>query len=86
VAGVAAKRGFDQFLLMAALVSINLGLLNLFPLPLLDGGQASLVVVETVWRRPVPARFVERAAALGLVLIVALLIYASRNDLLRHFR
>jgi regulator of sigma E protease len=86
VAGVAAKKGFDQFLLMAALVSINLGLLNLFPLPLLDGGQASLVLVETVWRRPLPHRFVERAAAVGLALIVALLIYASRNDVLRHLR
>lgn len=86
VAGVAAQHGVEQFLVMAALVSLNLGLLNLLPVPLLDGGQATLVVLEAVRRRPVPARLRQRAAWVGVALLVFLLLLASRNDLLRHLR
>jgi regulator of sigma E protease len=86
VAGVAAQHGVEQFLVMAALVSLNLGLLNLLPVPLLDGGQATLVVLEAVRRRPVSARMRQRAAYIGVALLVFLLLLASRNDLLRHLR
>jgi regulator of sigma E protease len=85
VAGVAAQHGVEQFLVMAALISLNLGLLNLLPVPLLDGGQASLILVEAVRRRPVSPRARERAAYIGVALLVALLLYASRNDVMRHF-
>jgi regulator of sigma E protease len=86
VAGVAAQHGVEQFLVMAALVSLNLGLLNLLPVPLLDGGQAALVIIEAVRRRPVSARARDRARWIGLALLLALLVLASSNDLLRHFR
>jgi regulator of sigma E protease len=82
---VAAQHGVEQFLVMAALISLNLGLLNLLPVPLLDGGQASLILVEAVRRRPVSPRARERAAYIGVALLVALLLYASRNDVMRHF-
>jgi regulator of sigma E protease len=85
VAGAAAHAGWAQFVTMGALVSINLGLLNLFPLPLLDGGQAALVLLETIRRRPLSARVTERAALFGLLAIVVVLLYASRNDLLRRW-
>jgi regulator of sigma E protease len=85
VAGVAAQHGAGQFLAMAALVSLNLGLLNLLPVPLLDGGQASLVVLEAVRRRPVSARARARAAYVGIALLVMMMLLASRNDILRHF-
>jgi regulator of sigma E protease len=85
VAGVAAQHGVEPFLVMAALISLNLGLLNLLPVPLLDGGQAALVLYEAVRRRPVSARARERARIIGVALLVALLILASRNDLMRHF-
>jgi regulator of sigma E protease len=86
VAGVAAQHGAEQFLVMAALVSLNLALLNLLPVPLLDGGQATLVVLEAVRRRPVSARTRERATWIGVALLAFLLLLASRNDLLRHLR
>ena len=86
VAGVAAQHGVEQFLVMAALISLNLGLLNLLPVPLLDGGQAVLVVLEAVRRKPVSARARERARVIGVALLLALLLLASRNDILRHFR
>jgi regulator of sigma E protease len=85
VAGVAAQHGVEQFLAMAALVSLNLGLLNLLPVPLLDGGQASLVVIEALRRRPVSRRARERAAWLGVSLLVGLMLLVARNDIVRSF-
>jgi regulator of sigma E protease len=84
VAGVAAQHGLDHFLAVAALVSLNLGLLNLLPVPLLDGGQASLILVEAVRRRPVSPRARERATLMGLVILAALMLLALRNDVVRH--
>jgi regulator of sigma E protease len=84
VAGVAAQHGLDHFLAVAAIVSLNLGLLNLLPVPLLDGGQASLVMIEAVRRKPVSPRARERATMLGLVFLAALMLLALRNDLVRH--
>jgi regulator of sigma E protease len=84
VAGVAAQHGFDHFLAVAALISLNLGLLNLLPVPLLDGGQAAIVLVEAVRRRPVSARARERATFIGLFILGALMLLALRNDLARH--
>jgi regulator of sigma E protease len=83
VAGVAAEHGAEQFLVMAALVSINLALLNLLPVPLLDGGQALLVAIEAVRRRPVSQRARQRATYVGVALLAFLLLLVSRNDLLR---
>ncbi|MCA1663988.1 MAG: site-2 protease family protein, partial [Myxococcales bacterium] len=79
VAGVAAQHGFDHFLAVAALISLNLGLLNLLPVPLLDGGQASIVFIEAVRRRPVSLRARERATLIGLLLLGALMLLALRN-------
>jgi regulator of sigma E protease len=84
VAGVAAQHGLDHFLAVAALVSLNLGLLNLLPVPLLDGGQASLIMIEAVRRKPVSPRARERATLIGLALLAALMLLALRNDLVRH--
>ncbi|MDB4968004.1 MAG: rane-associated zinc metalloprotease [Myxococcales bacterium] len=84
VAGVAAQHGLDHFLAVAALISLNLGLLNLLPVPLLDGGQATLILLEAVRRRPVSARARERATLIGLMLLGALMLLALRNDLARH--
>ena len=84
VAGVAAQHGFDHFLAVAALISLNLGLLNLLPVPLLDGGQASIVMIEALRRRPVSPRARERATFIGLALLGALMLLALRNDLARH--
>jgi regulator of sigma E protease len=84
VAGVAARHGVHHFLAVAALISLNLGLLNLLPVPLLDGGQATLVFLEAVRRRPVSPRARERATVVGVVLLAALMLLALRNDLVRH--
>jgi regulator of sigma E protease len=84
VAGVAAQHGLDHFLAVAAIVSLNLGLLNLLPVPLLDGGQAALIAIEAVRRRPVSPRARERWTLVGLMLLAALMLLALRNDVVRQ--
>ena len=86
VAGVAAQHGFDHFLAVAALISLNLGLLNLLPVPLLDGGQASTrassrrCAAGRCRRARASARPSSASALLGALMLLAL-----RNDLARHF-
>jgi regulator of sigma E protease len=81
VAGRAGARGTREFLWVMALISINLGLLNLLPIPTLDGGQLLFLVVERVTGRPLPIRVREVLSFLGLLLLLAIMAIALRNDL-----
>jgi regulator of sigma E protease len=80
-AGEAAREGGDPFLAMAALVSLNLCLVNLLPLPLLDGGQGVLVIVEGLFGRAISRRTRRRATFIGITILIVLLVMASWNDL-----
>ncbi len=80
VARQAAEQGFAAFLFMMTLVSINLGLLNLFPMPVLDGGHVVTALVEAVRRKPLSMKARERTQAFGFVLLVALMAFAIVND------
>jgi regulator of sigma E protease len=83
VAGIAAEQGPGQFLLLMALLSINLGIVNLLPIPILDGGHLMFFTLEALRRRPLSQRAREIASAIGLVIILLLLLIALRNDLMR---
>ena len=85
LAGVVAARGSDLFLGMLALISLNIGILNLLPVPLLDGGQLLLITVEAVRRRPLERRVRERVTYLGLALLGALMFIALRDDVMRFW-
>jgi regulator of sigma E protease len=85
LAGESARLGFDAFLAFMALISINLAILNLLPVPVLDGGQLIFLLAEAAIRRPLPLRLRERLTAIGLVLIVLLMGLAFSNDLRRVF-
>jgi regulator of sigma E protease len=85
LAGESARMGLDIFLGFMALISINLAVLNLLPIPVLDGGQFLFLLAEAVLRRPLPARLRERLTTVGLVLIVLLMGLAFSNDLRRLF-
>ena len=85
LAGESARMGLDPFLGFMALISINLAILNLLPVPVLDGGQFLFLVAEAVVRRPLPLKLRERLTMLGLVLIVLLMGLAFSNDLRRLF-
>jgi regulator of sigma E protease len=85
LAGESARLGLDAFLSFMALISINLAVLNLLPVPVLDGGQFLFLVAEAVVRRPIPLRLRERLTMVGLVLIVLLMGLAFSNDIRRLF-
>ena len=83
LAGESARAGLDPFLAFMALISINLAVLNLLPVPVLDGGQFLFLVAEAVIRRPLPLKLRERLTMVGLVLIVLLMGLAFSNDIRR---
>lgn len=78
-----AVDGVWGFFRLMALISLNLGLLNLLPVPTLDGGHLLFFAMEAVMRRPVPLRVRQVASVLGLLLVVAVMLLAFRNDLER---
>lgn len=84
-AGVAAEKGWDHFLWMMALISINLGILNLLPIPILDGGHIMFFTIEAVKRRPLSLRAREIASYVGLVLLISLMVFAFKNDIVRYW-
>ncbi len=86
LAGRTARAGIDPFLTFMALISINLAVLNLLPIPVLDGGQFLFLLAEGVLRRPLSLKLRERLTAVGLVLIFMLMGLAFWNDLSRLFR
>ncbi|MBN2406487.1 MAG: RIP metalloprotease RseP [Elusimicrobia bacterium] len=81
----AAGQGVSQLFQLIALISVNLGFINLFPIPILDGGHILFAVIEMIKGEPLDARKVNVANVIGLSLIVALLIFATWQDLLRIF-
>lgn len=80
-----AKSGFGILCYWMGLISINLALLNLLPIPLLDGGHLCFCLVEKIKGSPVSERVHSVAAYIGLGLILLLLFYATWNDLTRHW-
>jgi len=82
-AGEVARLGFEPFLQFLALISVNLAVLNLLPVPVLDGGQFVILLAEAVIRRPVPPALRERLTMLGLVVVVLLMGLAFSNDIRR---
>jgi regulator of sigma E protease len=85
VASVSGDQGWDSFVLMIALISINLGLINLLPIPMLDGGHLLVFAIEGARRRPLSAKARERVQLVGLIAIALITILAVRNDIIRYF-
>ncbi len=78
-----AGDGLWGFFRLMALISLNLGLLNLLPVPTLDGGHLLFFGIEGLTGRPVPLRFRQAASVLGLLLVLAVMLLAFRNDIAR---
>ena len=85
MAGQQAQEGLGSFLAFIAVLSINLGVLNLLPIPVLDGGHLLFFLVESVIGRPVSVRHREMAQQVGIFLLMLLMIYAFYNDIARFF-
>ena len=85
VSGTAAQGGVSSILQFLAILSINLGLINLFPVPVLDGGHLAFYVVEALRGKPLSAKVQEYGFRLGLVLVLLLMLFATWNDFERLF-
>lgn len=83
MASKAGQEGIDAFLRMMAIISINLGILNLIPIPLFDGGKLVMLFVEAVKRGPLSMRTRQMIAYIGLALVLLLLMLAFKNDIER---
>jgi regulator of sigma E protease len=81
VAGESASLGVVAFVELLALLSINLGFINLLPVPMMDGGHLFFYAIEAVRRRPLSAQALEWAFRGGFALIVTLLLFLTGNDL-----
>ena len=81
ISGQAAMMGVPSFLFFMALISINLGFINLLPVPMLDGGHLCFYAVEAVQRRPVSPRTMEIAFRSGMFVLLTLMAFVTLNDL-----
>lgn len=84
--GEQAHQGMAGLLALTALISVNLGILNLLPIPVLDGGQIVFCLYEMLFRHPVPIKAQEFATRVGLILLLGLMVLATFNDVWRLVR
>ncbi|HUF87765.1 MAG TPA: RIP metalloprotease RseP [Thermohalobaculum sp.] len=83
VSGDAAQQGFSSFVWLIAVLSTSIGLINLFPIPILDGGHLMFYVIEFLRGRPVGEAWMRVGTMIGLSLVILLMVFATYNDLLR---
>ena len=81
VSGQVAKFGFHALLQLIAVISVSVGLINLFPIPLLDGGHLLFYGIEAVRRKPLSERTQEIGFRIGLAIVLGLMVFATLNDL-----
>jgi len=79
----AARLGVDWLLRFIAFFSINLAVLNLLPIPILDGGQVVFLLAEAIRRKPLPLQLRLRLTQIGFVVLVGIMILATSNDVVR---
>ncbi|HEY3822355.1 MAG TPA: RIP metalloprotease RseP [Polyangiaceae bacterium] len=85
IAGQAGAQGTTYFVWAMAVISVNLGLINLLPIPVLDGGHLLFFLFEAARRRPLPLRIREVASLVGMVMLVLLMLVAFKNDVERRW-
>ncbi|MBI4087995.1 site-2 protease family protein, partial [Candidatus Kaiserbacteria bacterium] len=83
VVGDAAENGVGNVLALAAFISVNLAIINLVPIPALDGGRLALLCVETLMRRSAPKLALQMLNVLGVALIIVLMVTVTYNDITR---
>jgi regulator of sigma E protease len=81
VSGQVASVGFVPLLNLTSVLSVSIGLINLFPIPLLDGGHLLFYLIEAVRRRPLSERTQEIGFRIGLAVVLMLMMFATWNDL-----
>ncbi len=85
VVSEASELGFIYLLSLTALISINLALINLLPFPALDGGRLFFLLIESIIRRPISPKFVQKANFVGFALLIVLMLVVTAHDIFRLF-
>jgi len=85
LSGQAARLGWGTLFNLMAVISINLAVLNLLPIPILDGGHILLLGIEGLRQRDLSQRVKERATQVGLMLLLLLFAVVMYNDVMRYF-
>ncbi len=83
LAGDMAQRGVIALIMFAALLSINLGLINLFPIPMLDGGHLMFYLFEAVLGKPIPEQIQEYAFRVGFAFLIGVMVFTNLNDIIQ---
>jgi len=83
LAGQQAKAGITNLIFFIALLSVNLGIINLLPIPVLDGGHLMFFLIEAVSRRPLNHKMREVAQQIGIFILILLMIFVFYNDIAR---
>ena len=78
--------GLDDALYLLALLTVNLGIMNLLPIPAVDGGRIVFLVIEGIRRKPVPAKYEGWVHGIGLLLLLLLSVFIMGNDIFRLIR
>ncbi len=86
VLGQQATQGFIPLLFFCALINVNLGILNLLPIPALDGGTILFSALEIVTRRRMSENLQNRLMQIGMLLLISLMVFTTWNDIMRFFR
>lgn len=81
ISGEMAKQGFAEVIFLMAMLSVNLGLINLFPIPMLDGGHLAFYSIEALFGKPLGAKAQEYGFRFGLILVLMLVVFVTWNDL-----
>ena len=85
MSGQAASAGLSAFLYLLAIISISLGIMNLLPIPVLDGGLLLFLVIEAIRKKPLSRRVMEISQSIGAGLLITLIAVVSYNDVVRMF-
>ncbi len=85
MSGKAASAGLSSFLSFLAMISISLGILNLMPIPILDGGLILFLIIEAIRKRPLTRKTMEIAQSIGAAVLITLIAVVSYNDVVRMF-
>ncbi|MEW6001311.1 MAG: RIP metalloprotease RseP [Nitrospirota bacterium] len=83
IAGEQASKGFLNFFVFMAVININLGVLNMLPVPILDGGHLLFLGIEVIRRKPLSEKFIALSQKIGLAIILTIMAFALYNDIIR---
>ena len=85
IVGDSANEGFESILYLLAYLSINVGIINLLPIPAFDGGRILFLIIEGIFRKPVPPKVENVIHAIGFVLLLGILLVVTFNDIINIF-